>query len=238
MDKSELKYRHEYKYSISDLESTVLKERIKLIMPLDIHVCPKGNYHVSSLYFDDYYDSCLYQNENGINPKEKYRIRLYNHDRNRILLEYKRKENGKTLKVSCPITEEQVRLIIKGKKLLPNNDMAPLLKEFIHLQYSRELTPKVIVDYIRIPYTFHSGNVRVTFDSDLSSSSDVKHFLDGNYISRPIMPIGELLLEVKYDEFIPDHIYEVMQLNNLTQTAFSKYYLCRKQNINSEVCNV
>ncbi len=231
MDRLEPKYRHEYKYPISDLEAAVLKERIKVVMPLDAHVGSIGNYLVSSLYFDDYYDSCLYKNENGINPKEKFRIRLYNNDCSRISLECKRKENGKTLKTSCPITEDQVRLIINGGKPPANNSMPPLLKRFISLQYSRELIPKVIVNYIRAPYTFSLGNVRITFDSDLSSSSDVKHFLDGNYPTRPIMPIGKLLLEVKFDEFLPDHIYEIMQLNKFTQTAFSKYYLCRKQNL-------
>ncbi len=231
MDNSRIKYRHEYKYPLSDLEAAIIKERLKTIMPLDSHVGPTGKYLISSLYFDDYYDSCLSENENGIDPKEKFRIRIYNHDSSRISLECKRKERGKTLKTSCSLTKEQVDLIVSGKRLVANDSMNPLLKKFIYQQNSRNLKPKVIVDYQRVPFIYKQGNVRITFDSDLSSSSQITGFLTGDYPTRPIMPVGSLLLEVKFDEFLPDYIYEVMQLENLTQTAFSKYYLCRRQNL-------
>ena len=94
----EIKYRHEYKYPISDIEAAVLKQRLKNIMSLDPHVESDGMYTIKSLYFDDYYNSCYYANENGTDPREKYRIRIYNNNFERINLECKRKERGKTLK--------------------------------------------------------------------------------------------------------------------------------------------
>jgi hypothetical protein len=102
------------------------------------------------------------------------------------------------------------------------------LNRFIILQNTKGLKPKVIVDYKRVPYIESAGNVRITFDSQLASSKRIEKFLDGDFASRPIMPIGMLLMEVKYDEFLPDFIYDTLQLNHLTQSAFSKYYLCRK----------
>ena len=221
------KYRHEYKYPISDIEARIIKERLRGIMPLDPHVGPTGKYLITSLYFDDIDDSCYYDNENGTDPREKFRIRIYNHSSSRINLECKRKERGKTLKTSCKMTEEQVRAIINKEVLKIDNDSHPLLKKFVEQQISRKLQPKVIVEYERVPYVYKMGNVRVTFDSQLTSSVSIENFLEGDYLKRPVMPKGKLLLEVKFDEYLPDYLYDVMQLNNLTQTAFSKYYLCR-----------
>ncbi len=221
------KYRHEYKYPISDIEAAVIRQRLRGIMPLDAHVGPTGKYLISSLYFDDVDDSCYYDNENGTDPREKFRIRIYNHSSSRINLECKRKERGKTLKTSCKMTEEQVRAILNKEVLSVDDDAHPLLKKFVEQQISRKLQPKVIVEYERIPYVYKIGNVRVTFDSQLTSSVYVEKFLDGDYLKRSVMPKGKLLLEVKFDEFLPDYLYDIMQLNNLTQTAFSKYYLCR-----------
>ena len=228
MKNSEMKYRHEYKYPISELEAAILKQRVKSIMSLDPHVSSEGMYLISSLYFDDYYDSCYYENENGTDPREKFRIRIYNNNTDRISLECKRKERGKTLKTTCKLSKEQVEGIIHGSSLNYYSETDDLLMKFIEAQQSRKLAPKVIVEYKRIPYVYKIGNVRVTFDCQLASSKQIEKFLDGNYLKRPVFPLGKLLLEVKFDEFLPDYIYDIMQLNNLTQTAFSKYYLCRK----------
>ena len=222
------KYRHEYKYPISDLEATVLKQRLNGVMPLDAHVGPSGMYLISSLYFDDYYNSCFYDNENGTDPREKFRIRIYNHSSSRISLECKRKERAKTLKTSCKLTKEQVEDILHDIPLKCDDQTHPLLLKFIEQQRNKGLKPKVIVEYKRVPYVYKMGNVRVTLDSQLASSTYVERFLEGDYPTRPIMPVGKLLLEVKFDEYLPDYLYDVMQLNNLTQTAFSKYYLCRQ----------
>ncbi len=224
----EEKYRHEYKYRLSDTEASMLMFRLKGLMRLDSHVGTSGSYLISSLYFDDYYDSCFYENENGTDPREKFRIRLYNNSADRISLECKRKECGKTLKTSTKLTKEQVADIINGIPLKYDVDSNPVLGKFIEIQRCKGLKPKVIVEYNRVPYVYKLGNVRVTFDSRLVSSDDVEQFLEFGYRRRPVMPVGELLLEVKFDEYLPDFLYDVMQIGTLTQTAFSKYYLCRK----------
>ena len=130
--------------------------------------------------------------------------------------------------MACFLSPEQVERILNGEVLEADESSNPLLNKFVTLQKTKGLKPKVIVEYERIPYIYKAGNVRVTFDTNLSSSSEVGKFFTGGYLKRPVMPKGMQLLEVKYDEFLPDYIYEIMQLGNMTQTAFSKYYLCRK----------
>ena len=104
----------------------------------------------------------------------------------------------------------------------------PLLQKMTMQMLTRGLRPVVIVEYDRIPYVYKNGNVRITLDCNISSSTAVERFLDDRIPKRPIMPTGQQLLEVKYDAYLPDFIYHHLHLQNLRQTAFSKYYLCRK----------
>ena len=227
-ERKETKYRHELKYQVTDAQIQMLKNRINHLLPLDSHVAETGSYVIRSLYFDDYYDRCLQENENGTDPREKFRIRIYNGSATKISLECKRKERGKTHKTSCPLTEAQTRLLMAGK-VIPNlADQPPLLRKLTLQMMTRKLRPVVIVEYVRIPYVYKNGNVRITLDTNIASSSAVETFLDPHISGRPVLPVGQQLLEVKYDEYLPDFIYRSLMLPSLRQTAFSKYYICRK----------
>jgi SPX domain protein involved in polyphosphate accumulation len=228
MSGAEQKYRHEHKYVISAAQIPLLKSRIAILMKPDPHARADGIYNIRSLYFDDYSNRCYYENENGTDPREKFRIRIYNHSADRITLECKRKERGKTLKTSCPLTLEQTRMLMQGKFFLAKPTDHPLLHQMLLEMRTHMLRPVVIVEYDRIPFVYKQGNVRVTFDTNISTSSDVLGFLDEQIPKRPIMPAGQQLMEVKFDEFLPDFIYRNLNLNQLQPTAYSKYYLCRK----------
>lgn len=222
------KFRHELKYVISAGELALIRNRINHLIPLDSHVGFTGAYTIRSLYFDDLYDSCYYENENGTDPREKFRIRIYNHSTDRITLECKRKERGKTLKTSCPLTLEQTRMLMEGRILLDIANQPEVLRKLTLRMMTKRMRPVVIVEYERIPYVYKNGNVRITLDMNVSSSSSVECFLDEQIPKRPIMPMGQQLLEVKFDEYLPDFIHHNLNLHSLTQTAYSKYYLCRK----------
>ena len=223
----DLRYRHEYKYIVSRAQLELLKVRLNGLIPLDPHVRISGAYTIRSLYFDDNRNSAYYENEDGTDPREKFRIRIYNHNAEIIKLECKRKERGKTLKSSCLLTLEQTRLLMQGK-CPGDNDMDPLLRKLVMQMKLRQLRPVSIVEYERIPYICKLGNVRITFDTNICSSHAVMNFLDMEIPKRPVLPVGMHLLEVKFDDFLPAYIYNACQLENLRQTAFSKYYICRK----------
>lgn len=228
MQDNTVKYRHEFKYPISVFELNTIKYRLDCSLKKDRHTGDSGMYNISSLYFDDYYDSYFNDNEVGSDPREKFRIRIYNHDVSRISLECKRKERGKTLKKSCLITNTQVESILNNERLVLSSQDNYLLHKFEEKRLTTGLIPKVIVEYDRIPYVCESGNVRITLDMNLTSSRDTLGFLGNHDFNRPVMPAGQHLLEVKYDEYLPDFIYKLLNLDSLTQMAYSKYYLCRK----------
>lgn len=227
------KSRHEYKFQIDEKDIVLLKERIGAVMRKDAHVSGQGFYHIRSIYFDDFADTCYHQNEAGTDPRAKYRIRIYNADDSRIRLEKKVKQNGKTRKYSAPLSREQADMLIRGK-VLPMEQASfeeypELLQKFLVLMQTRRMQPKVMTVYDRTPYVDARGNVRVTIDRNIAASTDFGHFFEKDLIKEPILPPGVHLLEVKYDEFLPVHIKARLDLGHLRQTTFSKYYLCRKR---------
>lgn len=231
MDTAEPKYRHEQKYCCTKGQFEVIRNTIKGIMSQDSHADEEGGYCVRSLYFDDYRDSGWWENEDGSNPREKYRIRIYDGSAERISLELKRKENGKTQKLSCAISREICEKIMCTGKI-PFDEAAPLLyQKFYTAGQMRLLVPKVIVEYDRTVYVYRNGNVRITYDENISSSVEIGDFLSPRLISRPIMPCGQGILEVKYDEFLPDYIYSSLQFGELREATFSKYYFCRRYSL-------
>jgi len=221
-------FRHELKYLVSDAQIAMLRNRVNHLLMPDIHAAPGGGYTVRSLYFDDYENSCYYDNENGTDPREKFRIRIYNGSTERIMLECKRKERGMTRKTACSLTRDETMHLMMGQPLADIGRQPQPLRKLTLQMLMRRLCPVVIVEYDRTPYVYPNGNVRVTLDTNVASSSAVECFLEPQIPKRPVMLAGQQLLEVKYDAYLPDFIYRSLQLQDLRQTPFSKYYICRK----------
>jgi hypothetical protein len=110
-------------------------------------------------------------------------------------------------------------------------DAPAIFQKLCLLMRTRLLRPRVIVEYDRVPYVYPQGNVRITLDEDIRGSNRVDLFLEDQIPLRLIMPAGQHILEVKYDEYLPDYIYRAVQVENLQATAFSKYYLCRRYHL-------
>ena len=225
-------YRHEFKYLVSAAQIPLLRSRISCFMAPDPHTGPRGDYEIRSLYFDDYHNRCFYENENGTEPREKFRIRIYNASSSRITLECKRKEHGMTLKTACPLTREQAGSLLRSLPVPEAEPMPPLLRKLDLLRQTELMHPVVTVNYVRAPFVYADGNVRVTFDTDIASAApDPEGFFSPELPARPVLPSGCHLMEVKYDNFLPDFIYRSLNLGQLRQTNFSKYYLCRKYSL-------
>lgn len=226
------RFRHEFKYLCSETQLCMLESRLKGLMKTDRHAGDNGMYTIRSLYFDDHDDHCFYENEDGVDKRSKYRIRIYNGSDQYIHLERKSKLRGMNQKEGCRITKEQCLDLMRGTLSLEHFETYPkLLQEFLIAIRTRDMRPKIIVEYDRKPYVYEIGNVRVTMDRNIRSSSETNRFLDKEITCRPIMPVGKQLLEVKYDALLPDHIYRTVQMQGLNRVSFSKYYLCRKYHI-------
>lgn len=225
-----VRYRHEYKYMLSQAQILMEDAKINTIAELDAYAGQQGYYNIRSLYFDDYENSCFMANENGVDNREKYRIRIYNGAKECIKLELKQKYHGMTLKRNCRISLQQCEQLMVGRVPVDIKEDQQVLWKLAYLMETRLMMPKIIVDYDRIPYVYrpNDANVRITFDKNIKSISDTNTFLDLEVGGRGILPVGSALMEVKFDDFIPDEIYSLLQLKGIQVSTFSKYYLCRK----------
>lgn len=203
----------------------ILRQRLRAVMGTDDHAAD-GRYFVRSLYFDTPSDTALLEKLDGVNRREKFRIRLYNHDTGFIRLEKKSKLAGLGNKQSAPLTAQQAQRIVDGDLDWMGSCENGLVRELYSKMCTQQLKPKTIVDYTREPFVYAPGNVRVTLDYDIRTGLGCTDFLDP---SCPTIPAGDssAILEVKWDEFLPDVIRSAVQLEGRRVSAFSKYARCR-----------
>lgn len=221
-----MEYRVEKKYLVTDAELAVLAGRLRSVMRPDIH--QKGScYEIRSLYFDDISDRCMDENDSGIDQREKYRIRIYDPNASVIHLEIKEKNRGMTKKRACDLSKQECLDIMAGT--LPfTPDHRNVLNQLQLQAQCAGMRPKVIIVYERTAFVHPTGNVRITFDRNIMASRTCDTFFDERVSSLvPILPAGTHILEVKYDELLPDYIAQQLEIHTLRQTAFSKYYLGR-----------
>lgn len=221
-----MEYRVEDKFFVTDAYLELLAARLRSVMAPDEH--QQGRcYEIRSLYFDDMQDRCMDENEAGVDERRKYRIRLYDPDSQSLRLEIKEKADGKTKKISCSLSRQETRDIMDGTYPLTPGDRTPLNL----LQLSMRCThmePKAVIAYERTAFVHPVGNVRITFDRNITASSDKEDLFSPIPLRAiPVLPAGMHILEVKYDELLPDVIAKQLQIGTLQKTAFSKYYLGR-----------
>ena len=220
-------YRVEDKYNCDMQEMYVLQNRIGAVLKPDVNECGDDGYSIISLYFDDLTDACYYDTLNGHEIRNKYRIRIYNNSLDVIRLEVKQKKDSRICKKSKSISREQMNLLMSGHCIEDTgaaDDPATLFNLAIRMG---GLRPKVIVAYERKAYVFAPGNTRITFDRNIRACGRTEYF------GRPDIVYDRLreqdsVLEIKYDEFIPDFLLQLLETGNLQQSSFSKYQLCRE----------
>ena len=220
-----MEYRHELKFMVSELTLEKLRYRLSAVMELDKNQQAES-YMIRSLYFDDYYDKCLNENESGTDDRYKYRIRMYRGNANYINLEKKYKYRTMTKKVAQQVDETFVNKIMAEG----GTENSGSLTMELYADYLKSgMRPKCIVEYDRCAFVEPVGNVRVTFDMNLRGSSDVNRFLDySEDFTIPVLPAGTHILEVKYDEVLPRHILQLVDTNELQRQSISKYALVRE----------
>lgn len=223
-----MEYRVEQKYLVSEGQLLFLQKQLEGCMAYDKHYPDGEPYTIRSVYFDDMYDSFLQENEDGTDNREKYRIRIYNGDLSRIHLECKSKLNGYTKKVKENLTRQECLCYINKEPLVLQAEDGFLKKKIYALHQLSRLQPVQIVEYERVALVEEIGNVRITFDRNIGGSTQVEDFMQERVDLLPALPKGMHILEVKYDELLPDYITRLLRSVSLQRTSFSKYYFTRK----------
>lgn len=218
-------FRHETKIELAPGDVPVLRARLGALLKPDPHA-PGGRYYIRSLYFDDRTDTALRQKLDGVDKREKFRLRCYNGDAAFINLEKKAKQNGLGYKLQARLTAAETAALLAGDLGWMPDHPAPLVRELYGKMRAQGLRPKTLVDYTREAFVYGPGNVRVTLDSDIRSGLRRTDFLDFACPTVPA-PGPAALLEVKWDAFLPEPVRAAVQLPGRRAGAFSKYAACR-----------
>ena len=185
-----------------------------------------GSYEIRSLYFDDWMNSAYEQKLMGVYFRKKWRIRIYNYSDRKISLERKIKEGNYIFKESASLSREEVERILAGDYAFLLRREENLCREFYVECVSHLERPKVIVDYNRVPLILQEGTVRITFDSNIHAAVGGFDIFDASLPVIAAQSPGFLVLEVKYTEFLPQLIKQLLPLDGQESSAFSKYVAC------------
>ncbi|MCI8357406.1 MAG: polyphosphate polymerase domain-containing protein [Lachnospiraceae bacterium] len=220
-----MNFRHEWKQEINMSDLIALKPSLRAIMKPDKHAA-NGKYEIRSLYFDNLSDKALREKLDGVSVREKFRIRYYNGDTSFIHLEKKYKRGSLGNKTNALLTKEDAQNIVTGHFDWMRKHNEPLIRELYIKIVTQGLRPKTIVDYTREAYAYMPGNVRITLDYQIRTGLFHTDFLNPDC---PMVPIKDspIILEVKWDAWLPDVIRRLIQLENRRNAAFSKYAACR-----------
>lgn len=218
-------YRHEWKHEITYSDLIAIRQRLRAVAESDPHTI-NGKYLIRSLYFDNLTDKALREKIDGVNMREKFRIRYYNGDTFLIHLEKKSKRSGLGSKFSAPLSPEEAQRIVNGDLDWMKASSYPLVQELYCKMRYQGMRPKTIVDYTREPFIYRPGNVRVTFDYNIRTGLGCTDFLNPDCVT---IPAGDapIILEVKWDAYLPTIIQDCVQTPGRRVTAFSKYAQCR-----------
>ena len=221
---TEPRLRHEEKHQVNLREALVLSRRLEKLFPRDPHAGPEGSYQVVSLYYDDPYDTALRQKLDGVDRREKFRLRYYGKEPAFFKLKKKYKVKGLCGKGSCRLSREEGERLLRRDFAFLLEKEEPLAREF-YAKLRRGLAPKTVVRYTREAFLYAPGNVRVTLDGDIRAGTP-ERFL----IPQKLLPAlgGLAVVEVKYDAFLPEIVKLAVQVPNRQGTACSKYALCRR----------
>lgn len=225
MKKTIPKMRNEMKFFISFGDYEILRSRFKAVMDIDKNG-GKDGYRVTSLYFDDNYQTAYNAKISGELIRRKFRIRSYDLNPQKIKLECKAKYGDRATKETIRLTREQYDKMLIGDYSFINESYSDtVLETFSRANSVLSLRPTVVVDYMREAYTYPFGNVRFTFDKYLSCGS-LSHDIFSKEIEFTRIFETEIILEVKFDDYLPSHIASLLSGVQLNRQSISKFIHC------------
>ncbi len=221
--------RHEYKYYLNYDGYLILRDRLRTVVGADPHMPDENGYLISSLYFDDMQFSAMREKISGTRFRKKFRIRCYGRDDSLIRLECKSKFNEYISKEGATLTRAEYDGILRGDygDLIIRPEQ--VCRELYAYHSSKLLRPTVVVEYRREAYISPLGNVRITFDKEIAASAGSLDVFEDHFTTVRVLPEDLMVLEVKYDDYLPDHIGSLLRGFCADKCAISKYVMCREE---------
>jgi hypothetical protein len=212
--------RAEHKFLITIDEYLKLRFQLAQSMALDVHSdANTSEYHLHSVYFDDQYDSRVFEKADGLEYHQKYRLRKYGNGSTR--LEYKTKIGTMTNKRSLWVDQELEQAILtRDYSVLYRYRHEELIEDLIIRMKLDDLKPMIVIDYDREAFVYPEGDVRITFDKVLTA----RRYDQPEVFNKKLYEPKIMMLEVKYTGILPDFIRAMVFQKNHQPVSFSKYF--------------
>jgi hypothetical protein len=87
--------------------------------------------------------------------------------------------------------------------------------------------PTALVEYKRIAFTHPMQDIRITLDFDIRSSETYLVLFDNNAVLKPNEDFSFGLVEVKFNNFLPGFVKEMLSSYAPEAASYSKYAASR-----------
>lgn len=222
------KLRHELKFYINISEYELLRKKLQIVLKKDENMVNEEGYHIRSLYFDNVYDSDLFEKNYGIYKRKKFRVRIYNQSDQIIKLEKKNRYGEMINKESISISRDEYERLLMWDYDFLLDKKASAAKDFYLFMRTQHMSPKIIVDYVREAYMENIEDVRITFDKYLSAAINSIDIFEKDIVTIEALNEPLMIMEVKFNSYLPDYIRDILQLDSHQRSAISKYVICRE----------
>jgi len=213
--------RFEYKYVISYADYFKIKDLIAGMLEHDQHG-DEVDYPVNSIYLDDIVYTGASDKAFGHEVHQKYRIRFYER-LDQMKLELKQKIGDVSTKFSTPINQEIYEgIMTQNLDVFQKYIDDKLIRRYMVDMLKNNLEPKVTINYKREAYKDSTDNLRVTFDHSLFGD----WFHEDDFKSSiQLLSSNKLIMEVKYEFYLPENVKIILDKIKPEQVAYSKYFL-------------
>lgn len=218
--------RREVKYRVSLMTALYTQHFLSKVLPQDDHNGIDG-YLVRSLYFDSMYNDDLEDKLEGIEERQKIRLRIYSTKDQTAKLELKEKKGDWQQKRSLVITKEDAQKLIDGNYSVLQKMNHPLAQQLFYKMTTEIYRPKVTVQYNRYAFMLDVNDTRITFDQKLVASESNFDLFSENDNFYPVGFSDDVTLEVKYNHFLLSHVRDLLDNIDKSSLSYSKYVMSR-----------
>jgi len=227
--KNELKvFRHELKYYMKKKYAYELTEMIKKFMKKDEFNGDNNEYYIRSLYFDTYSNIDYYNKIIGVSERKKIRLRLYDLESSTVKLEVKNRYGPYMMKETVTISSEDARELISGSSNSLLSYQSNTANSVYHYMHDTLYRPTLLVDYEREAYTYPFDNIRVTIDKNVRVSTYDFNLFNNLTNMIPVLEADVFILEIKYDNMIPNFLLNLISSIPSIRLSISKYCMGRQ----------
>ena len=219
--------RYEKKYLLSAKKAELLWEQLRE------HLVP-DRFHrstVCSIYYDSDDFSLIRHSLERPVYKEKLRLRSYNVPApdGEVFVELKKKFKGVVYKRRVRMGAAEVEAYLAGQSR-PAED-GQILREIDFFLQTHEVSPKAYIACEREAWVDREEpELRITFDRNLRWRDTDLHLSAGSE-GEPLLPNGEVLMEIKIPEAAPLWLAHLLSDLEIFPTSFSKYGTCYRQDL-------